>query len=400
MAYSTRFPQLQIPLICTTDVAQIAATIISEYEGDFFLITQLAKTLAPGDPVRILLLRIAARESQYRVLLNYGFQQNFILSAVGINLDAIGSNYGPLGARLPAAYAITTIQFSIAAPLNVDLVIPLNTVVAGSSSTVNIQFQTSATATIPAGATNTTVQAQCTQVGTIGNGYQPGQINTIINWNLPYVISITNTTVSQGGADAESDDAYAMRLALVPGAFSVAGSYQAYQFWAFTANVAIASATIVGPAGDINQRPPTTPAGNVNVYILLNGGQLPTSSTIAQVTSFLNATTIRPLGDTVTVLAPTVVNYNIVGKYWIDPVNQNLLTSIQANVQAALTTFITYTSAQIGRTINPEHLGQMLMEAGASDYQLTQPLRTLMDAGHVGIQTGTMALIYTGLQPE
>jgi phage-related baseplate assembly protein len=398
--YSTRFPQLQIPTICTTDVAQIAATIISEYEGDFFTITQLAKTLAPGDPVRILLLRMAARESQYRVLLNYGFQQNFILSAVGSNLDAIGSNYGPLGARLPAAYAITTLQFTIAAPVNVDVTIPLNTIVSGSSSTVNIQFQTSTTCTIPAGSMSVTVQAQCTQVGIIGNGYQPGQITSILNLNLPYLISVTNITVSQGGVDAETDDAYAMRLALVPGAFSVAGSYQAYTYWAFTSNVAVSSATVVGPSGDINQRPPTTAAGYVDVYILLQGGVLPTSSTIAQITSFLNATTIRPLGDVVTVLPPTVVNYNVVGQYWIDPVNQNMVTSIQAQVQAAVTEFNTYTSAQIGRTINPEHLGQMIMEAGASDYQLTQPLRTLMDAGHVGIQSGTMALTYAGLQPE
>jgi len=400
MAFSTRFPQLQIPTICTTDVAQVAAAFISEYEGDFFQITRIAKTLAPGDPVRILLLRMAARESQYRVLLNYGFQQNFILSAVGINLDAIGSNYGSLGARLPASSASTTIQFSITTPLNIAFSIPLNTTISGSSSTTNIVFQTTQVVTLPAGATSVLVPAVCTQAGVIGNGYAVGQLNTLLNWSLPYIVTVTNTTTTQGGADAEADDAYAYRLSLVPGAFSVAGSYQAYQYWAFTSNVAVSSASIVGPNGDVNGNPPNTAAGYVNVYILLQGGQIPSPSVLAQIQGFLSAATIRPLGDVVTVLAPTVVNYNVVGTYWIDPANQNMATQIQAQVAAVLPEFNTYTSADIGRTINPEHLGQMIMEAGASDYQLTQPTRQILNSGQVGIQTGTMALTWGGFQPE
>jgi len=381
-------------------VAQVAAAIITEYEGDFFQITTFAKTLAPGDPVRILLLRMAARESQYRVLLNYGFQQNFILSAVGINLDAIGSNYGPLGARLPAASALTTLQFSINAPINIDIPIPINTTVSGSSSTANVVFQTTAAGTIPAGSTSVAIPAACTQVGAIGNGYVAGQINSILNWIPPFIVAVTNLTTTQGGADVETDDAYAMRLALVPGAFSVAGSYQAYMFWGYTANVDISSVSIVGPNGDINQTPPNTAAGYVDVYILLQGGQIPGSSVIAQVQSFLSATTIRPLGDFVTVKVPNVVNYNIVGTFWVDPKNQNMLPQIEQQVQAVLPEFNTMTSSQIGRTVNPEHLGQMIMEAGASDYQLTAPTRRILDASQVGIQSGTMALQYGGLQPE
>lgn len=400
MAYSTRFPQLVIPTICITDVAQVAANMIQEYEYDFQTITSLAKTLAPGDPVRILLLRMAARESQYRVLLNYGFQQNFILSAVGNNLDAIGSNYGPLGARLPSSPAITTLQFSITAAIFSDIVIPLGTTVSGASATTNIIFITTQTVTLTAGTLSVTTPAQCTQAGSIGNGFTPGQLNSIQNWQLPYIATVANTTTTQGGADIESDDAYAKRLALVPGAFSVAGSYQAYMFWTYTSNVAISSVSVVGPAGDINQTPPTTSAGVVNIYIMLQGGQIPSSSILQATQQFLNATVIRPLGDTVNVLAPAIVNYNTVGTYWIAPINQAMVPSIQAQVQAVLPTFNNLTSSQIGRMINPEHLGQMIMEAGASDYQLTQPVRTILNAGQVGVQSGTMNLAYGGLLPE
>jgi phage-related baseplate assembly protein len=399
MANSWRFPQLIIPTICTTDVAQIAGRTIAEYETDFQTITGLAKTLAPGDPVRIILLRMAARESQYRVLLNYGFQQNFILSAIGNNLDAIGSNYGPLGARLQAAPALTTVQFSLAAPIVTDIVIPSGTIISGSNTISNINFQTTQTITLVNGTTTVTAPAQCTQVGSIGNGFTPGQLNVIQYWTLPYIVGVTNTTTSQGGADIEADDAYAKRLALVPGAFSVAGSYQAYQFWAYTSNVSVSSASIIGPAGDVNQRPPTTAAGYVDVYILLQGGQIPSSSVLAQIQSFLSATTIRPLGDVVTTKAPSVINYNIIGTYWIDPVNQTMLSTIQGQVQNVLQQFNSWTSSAIGRPINPEHLIEMLIDAGASDCQLTQPVRQLLNANQVAIQSGTMNLQYGGLQP-
>jgi hypothetical protein len=77
-----------------------------------------------------------------------------------------------------------------------------------------------------------------------------------------------------------------------------------------------------------------------------------------------------------------------------------MVTQIQAQVQAVLPQFNNITSSQIGRMINPEHLGQMIMEAGASDYQLTQPARTILNAGQVGVQSGTMNLAYGGLQAE
>ena len=400
MANSTRFPNLVIPTIATTDVAQIAAANISEYETDFLAIQGIAKTLAPGDPVRIILLRMAARESQYRNLLNFGFQQNFILSAVGNNLDAIGSNYGSDGARLQASSAITTMQFSIPAAINANILIPSGTTVSGSNTTTNIVFATVADAIIQAGQLSITVNATCTTVGAIGNGYTAGQINAMQNFNPPYLVTVANTTTSQGGTDAEADDAYAFRLSLVPGAFSVAGSYQAYTYWAFTSQTAVASVSVCGPEGDISGKNPTTAAGNVSIYVMLQNGVLPNSGVLSQITSFLNATTIRPLGDVVTVLAPTVTNYNIVGTYYIDPTNINLLTQIEAQVAASLTAFNIWTSAKIGRTINTEYLVQLIMEAGASDVVLSAPTRAILDAGHVGIQSGTMALVYGGLQSQ
>lgn len=390
MAASTRFPALQVPIICTTDAALIAAQSIQEYEADFQEIVGISKTLAPGDPVRILMLRSAARESQIRNLINFAFQQNFIVSAINGNLDAIGSNYGTRGARLPASAASTTIQFTLADAINVDVTIPEGQPVYTTGSTANVAFATIDDATIVAGQTSVSAIAQCTTTGIVGNGFAVGQINRI-GAGLSFNVGATNTTPSSGGADVESDDAYAVRLALVPASFSVAGPALAYQFWALTANPAIASASIVGP--------PTTAAGTVNVYIMLQGAQVPTSTILNQVAAFLSGNTLRPLTDTVNVLAPTVVNYNIVGNYYIDPSMQTLFPQISIAVQQALVTFNAHVSAQIGRPINPEYLGSLIMDAGASDYVLTQPARTILTPSQIGIQSGTMSLVYGGTQP-
>lgn len=391
MAFSTRFPALQIPDICTADAALIATQSITEYESDFLAVQGIAKTLAPGDPVRLLLLRTAARESQLRSLINFAFQQNFIVSGINGSLDAIGSNYGDRGIRLPASAALTTLQFTISGIVNIDLTIPAGTVTYTTGSVVGVSFATLFDATIPAGSLSVQVTAQCSVTGQAGNGFNPGQI-TQVAAGLPFNVSVSNTTVSSGGADTEADDAYARRLALVPASFSVAGPALAYEYWALSASPAIQDVSVIGP--------PTTPAGTVNIYLIMQGAVVPTSTILSQVAAFLNGNSIRPLTDTVNVLAPTVVNYNVVGTYYVDPSMQPLLPQIQQAVQAALPTFNTYVSSQLGRPINPEHLGQLIMEAGASDYVLTLPTRQVLIPSQIGIQSGVMSLLYGGTQPE
>jgi len=402
MASSTRFPNLTVPVICTTDPAQIAAQIITEYEADFLAVQQIAKNLAPGDPVRLILLRMAARESQYRSLLNFTFQQNFIISAIGNNLDAIGSNYGSgntlgtnlSGERLAASAAVTTLQFSLSVAINVDVPIPQGTIVASGPA----QFATLAAATITAGTASVSVAAQCTQTGIIGNGYTVGQISQITNYGLPFVITASNTTATQGGSAAESDDAYAQRLALLPGAFSCAGPAGAYKYWARTASSAIIDVSILTP-----DTTPSVAAGNINVIPLLgpagsgSANQIPGSTFLAQVAQIFN-NDIRPLGDVVTVIAPTATTYNVTGTYYIDPANVVLQPTIDANVQAAVTTFINYTASRIGRDIDPSYLTFLVIQAGASDLVLTAPTRTVLDSAHIGIQSGTIAMTYGGPQ--
>ena len=116
----------------------------------------------------------------------------------------------------------------------------------------------------------------------------------------PFVTAITNTDITNGGADDETDDQLRTRYPLALSSFSVAGPKQAYIYWAKTAHQSIIDVAVTNP----------TP-GHVNIYPLCNGGVLPSTEILAAVTAICNADKVRPLCDIVTVAAPTSYSYSI-----------------------------------------------------------------------------------------
>src|SRR5262245_31466638 len=144
--------------------------------------------------------------------------------------------------------------------------------------------------------------------GIIGNGFQPGQVNSIINWNQPWGVSVSNTTVTAGGSDEEPDDQYRYRVWLAIESYSTCGPRAAYEFWALSAHPDIIQC-VVHSAPEI--------AGEVWLYPLLKGGQLPTTDILNLVLAKCSADTVRPVTDYVTAYAPTVFNYSLNMTYYI-----------------------------------------------------------------------------------
>ena len=88
--------------------------------------------------------------------------------------------------------------------------------------------------------------------GIIGNGYQHGQLNILVD-PIPYVAAVSNIDVSSGGIDDESDDSYRERIQLAPEKFTTAGSDDSYKYWAKTATQNILDVEVYSPApGEIN----------------------------------------------------------------------------------------------------------------------------------------------------
>lgn len=325
-----------------TDAETIRSQIITGFEqvsGD---------TLAAGDPRRLFLLSIADVIIQQRTAINLAAQQNLLSYAQGEYLDALGALLAV--ERMAESKAVTTIEFTLSQALGSVYTIPAGTLVTNGLVT----FATDEDLLIPIGSTKGTVSASCSVAGQVGNDYLAGQINTIVT-PMTFVSKAQNTTITTGGAEAEGDAEFADRIRMAPNSFSVAGPEKAYVYHAKSVSPAIIDVKIDSP----------TP-GEVDVYVLLTGGTLPTSDTLEQIEDHLSDETIRPLTDYVVVKAPTAENYDIELHYWISNEDSSKAAQIQADVESAVENYRLWQQERIGRDITPGKLMQLVFEAGAS----------------------------------
>ena len=324
------------------DAEKVESDLITDYEK------ASGRTLAAGDPVRLFLLTIAAEIIQLRQGINFAAQQNLLTYAKGDYLDALGQSIAVT--RLPASKAITTIQFTLSQVLGNAYTIPKGFQVSAGSVT----FETDNELIIHVGEKTGHVTASCTESGTVGNGFVAGQIATIVS-PQPYLESAANTVTSIGGADIEDDAAYAERIRLRPDSFSVAGPEKSYIYYAESYSASIIDVAITSPD-----------PGEVYVYPLLSGGQLPNESFLEGLQAHLSDETIRPLTDHVVAKAPTAVNYKIQVDYWVNQSDSVRLASIQAAVEEAVESYRLWQQSKIGRDISQDELIAHVIDAGAS----------------------------------
>lgn len=361
-----------------TDAETIRSQIITGFEqasGD---------TLAAGDPRRLFLLSIADVIIQQRTAINLAAQQNLLSYAQGGYLDALGQLLAV--ERMAESKAVTTIEFTLSQALGSVYTIPAGTQVTNGVVT----FETDEDLLIPIGQTKGEVSASCTVAGPVGNDYLAGQISTIVT-PMTFVSGAQNTTITTGGADAESDPDFADRIRLAPNSFSVAGPEKAYVYHAKSVSPAIIDVKVDSP----------TP-GEVDVYVLLTDGTLPTEDTLEQIEEHLSDETIRPLTDYVVVKAPTASNYEIELHYWISQEDSSKAAQIQADVEAAVEQYRLWQQTKIGRDITPGKLLQLVFAAGASrvdDSKLKPAAWKKLEAMQVA-QCTKVNVVYEGYKDE
>lgn len=355
------------------DVSKIETDVITTYEAIS------GRKLAPGDPVRLFLQAIASIIAQQRVLIDYSAKQNLLAFAEGNFLDHLGALLET--ERLPAQPAKTTIRFTInSQPQTVT--IPKGTRVTPDGK---IFFATVEAKDIPSGTTEVDVTAECTTAGTIGNDWLAGQISKLVD-PLPWVSKVENITTSSGGIDIETDDNYRERIRQAPEKFSVAGPSGAYEYWARTAHQSIIDVSIISPA-----------PGEVEIRPLLEGGEIPGQEILDAVAEVCSDEKIRPLTDSVTVLAPAVVNYDINLTYWIDKSNSAIAVSIQNAVNDAVNDYIAWQKSKLGRDINPSELIARIKGAGAKRVEITSPAFTQVTLEQVAVASN-VTVTYGGLE--
>lgn len=325
-----------------TDAEKLRSSIFATYES----IT--GRALAQGDPVRLFVEFVSAVVIQLMANQNATEQQNWLSYARGEYLDKMGEFLQVY--RLPEAAAKTTIRFKLSEALKNAYLIPAGFEVTNGVVT----FSTDEALQIAPGGLMGEVMATCLTLGDAGNGYFPGQIKTIVT-PMAYLESATNTTETAGGADVESDAEFAERIKTAPNTFSVAGPEKAY-----IAHTKSVSSAII----DVSATSPEP--GYVEIYPLLEGGEMPTETILQQIDEYLNAKERRPLTDFVQVKAPSVKEFAINLDYWIFEEDANKAETIKADVEKAVEEYRLWQQTKIGRDILPAKLIQKVMMAGAA----------------------------------
>lgn len=358
------------------DVNQIVTDMISTYES------LLGNKLAPGDPRRLFLLAVAMRLAHQRTLIDYSAKQNLLAYAEGDYLDHKGADSET--ERLSAKPALVTVKFTLSAPQPQDVTIPSGTRVSPGGQ---LFYAVVEDTVVTAGTTQIDITTECTTAGVVGNDWEPGQIKKLVD-PLPWVQKVENTTTSSGGTDIEADDAYRERIHQAPESFSTAGPDEGYVYWAKTANQIIIDISVSSPV-----------AGQVEIRPLLEGGQIPGQEILDAVEAKVNDKKVRPLTDQVTVLAPVIVNYDIVFTYYISTTDSAAAAGIQQAVDSAVTEYRAWQRARLGRDINPSKLISLVMAAGAKRLAVTSPVYTQITLAQVA-HAQNVTVTYGGLEDD
>ena len=360
-----------------TDTNTVVNALIQSYEAF------TGRTLYPADPARLFILWVADIIIQERVNIDFSARQNVPRYAEGEYLDSLAELFKD-AYRLEPEKAKTTLRFTLSIPLEVATIVPVGTRVTVDGEII---FQTTQALTIPAGDLFGDVEAECQTDGEIGNGFVPGQITQLIDI-FPYFGSVENVSESDGGADEESDAAFYERMRESVETFSTAGPLGAYEYYAKSASALIVDVKATSPE-----------PGEVDVRVLLSGGQLPGEEILKEVLDILNADKVRPLTDHVTVAAPETVPYDIDFTYWTQEGGAVSDDKVAENIAAAVRTFKEWQGAKMGRDVNPSYLMSLLMQAGAKRVKVRSPVDTVVPDNAVAV-IGETAVVNGGAENE
>lgn len=314
------------PSFIERDPAKVTAENIALYES------LTGKTLQPAQPEMLMVNQISYRESLIRIGIQEAAKQCLVDYAIYPMIDYLGALVGV--ERLPAQYAVTTLQFTLSEALAFDLLIPVATLVGSSDGLYS--FATDTDLTIPAGSLTGTVMATAETAGTVANDYAIGTITDLLS-PLSYIDSVTNITATSGGVDEESDDALRVRIKLAPESFSVAGSRLSYVFWAKSTSQTICDVAVLSPS-----------PGVVAIYPLTTVGT-PSQEILDLVLAACSAEDVRPLCDQVQVAAPVRKPFELAVS--VTPYAWPGLDDVAAQVRTDLETFAATLRQSLGRDV-------------------------------------------------
>ena len=352
------------------DSEKIVNNLVSTFES------ALGETYQKSDERSLFLYQLAQVVVAINSSINDTGNQVLLRYARGEALDDIGDLLGVH--RLPATGATCTLKFTLSAEQSARVTIPKGT---RATPDGKVYFATTNDLVIRAGTLSGEVEAKATEAGSACNGYTVGSVRYIVD-NVMYLSKVENTTKTAGGTDAESDDSLRERIRLVPESYSTAGCTEGYEFFAKSANANVGDVVVYSPVNDmtLTDEERQAGAGRIYIYVMYADGTIPNEGDeiLAQVAEATSARDRRPLTDLVTVLPPEKVDYTIDFTYYISDENTNEVKNIETAIDQAVNEYIAWQSAKIGRDINPDKLRNLVLNAGASRVNITNPTYTTL----------------------
>ena len=144
--------------------------------------------------------------------------------------------------------------------------------------------------------------------------------------------------------------------------------------------------------------PPDLEPGNVELYPLMRGGELPTPEIVAAVLERCNAEDVRPLTDYVKAFQPIPVRYRLDVVYWLDRSRATQAAALQQAVEAAARGWISWQKSKLGRDLNPSELNHRMVAAGAKRVEVRAPVFTVIGASQVALLDGEARISFGGLE--
>lgn len=301
----------------------------------------------------------------------------------GDYLENIGTLKGI--SRTQGAKAKAKMLFTLSDKRPSTTIIPAGTRVTASDG---VYFSTVDILEIPAGNLTGEINAECRELGVKGNGYSCGMLKVLVD-PVPYISKVENISVSEGGADLESDENLARRIYLAPSSWSTAGPDDAYEYWVRTFDPAISDVRV---DSDI--------PGEVDICFILQDGALPDQTLVEELTRYLQNEEIRPLTDKVIISAPEVEEYEIELIYYINRSDRTRISSISEQVQEAVQNYIEWQKERIGRDINPDQLRKMIISAGAKRLEIRSPAFRKIPQKSIALLSGDISVVYGGIEDD
>lgn len=225
----------------TTDSSIIYDEILS------LLAAGISGPLYAGDERRIFGEALVPVFVSFYNAVNDACRQKALRHARGGVLDNLGERFGVF--RLLATSATTTLRFSLKSAIDENVLIQAGTKVTSDNARY---FETTTAAVIQAGQLYVDVEAVSVGGGTEYNDIPVGALNSIVDL-IPYVDNVSNITTTSGGTDEETDDSLRDRIREAPSKMSTAGPYNAYRYWAISADVSIADASVTSDVETITR---------------------------------------------------------------------------------------------------------------------------------------------------